>query len=172
MYIQGVPNQVQSTYDRDIREKVGPYLIPVARTVIGVTLGVVLSMIGIALAWSLYIFFGAQSIETWLASLFFGAGLGAGIAAFVAWLHLDRENGWVLIVTAAFVVGAGIAGAWGGYEYGSNQEVKCCAMPTVSPVYYTALGSAVVANAAGIVFATARAFITKKRRTEFHNAAR
>ena len=172
MYFQGVPNRVQSTYDRDIREKVGPYLIPVARTVIGVTLGVVLSMIGIALAWPLYIFFGAQSIETWLASLFFGAGLGAGIAAFVAWLHLDRENGWVLIVTAAFVVGAGIAGAWGGYEYGSNQEVECCAMPTVSPVYYTALGSAVVANAAGIVFATVRAFITKKRRIQFRNAVR
>ena len=172
MYIQGVPNQVQSTYDRDIREKVAPYLIPVARTVIGVTLGVVLSMIGIALAWSLYIFFGAQSIETWLASLFFGALLGAGIAAFVAWLHLDRENGWVLISTAAFVVGAGIAGAWGGYEYGSNQEVKCCAMPTVSPVYYTALGSAVVANAAGIVYATVRAFVNKKRRTQFRNAVR
>ena len=148
------------------------FVLAAATGLIGVTFGVVLSMIGIAIAWSLYIFFGGQSIQTWLASLFFGAGLGAGTSAFVAWLHLDRENGWVLISTAAFVVGAGIAGAWGGYEYGSNQEVKCCAMPTVSPVYYTALGSAVVANAAGIVFATARAFITKKRRTQFHNAAR
>jgi hypothetical protein len=127
-------------------------------------------MIGIALAWSLYIFFGGQSIDTWLASLFLGAGVGAGTAAFVAWLHLDRENGRVLILTALFVVGVGIAGAWGGYQYGSNQEVECCAMPTVSPVYYTALGSSVVANAAGIVFAAARAFITRKRQTQFHNA--
>ena len=148
----------------------GPYLVPVGRTVIGLTLGVVLSMIGIALAWSLYIFFGGQSIDTWLASLFLGAGVGAGTAAFVAWLHLDRENGRVLILTALFVVGVGIAGAWGGYQYGSNQEVECCAMPTVSPVYYTALGSSVVANAAGIVFAAARAFITRKRQTQFHNA--
>ena len=115
MYIQEVPDQVQSQYDRDIIERVGPYLVPVGRTAIGLTLGVVLSMSGIALAWSLYIFFAGQSIETWLASLFFGAGLGAGTAAFVAWLHLDRENGWVLISTAAFVVGAGIAGAGGGY---------------------------------------------------------
>lgn len=163
---------MQYTYDRDIREKVGPYLAPVGRTVAGVVLGVVLSMIGIATAWSFYIFFGSQSIATWLASLFFGAGLGAGIAAFIAWLHLDRETSLVLGLTAFVVIGAGIAGAWGGYEYGSNQEVECCAMPTVSPVYYTALGSAVVANAAGIVFATARAIITKNRRTQFHNAVR
>ena len=161
---------MQSRYDRDLREKVGPYLVPVGRTVIGLTLGVVLSMIGIALAWSLYIFFGGQSIDTWLASLFLGAGFGAGTAAFVAWLHLDRENGRVLVLTALFVVGVGIAGAWGGYQYGSNQEVECCAMPTVSPVYYTALGSSVVANVAGIVFAAARAIITRKRQTQFHNA--
>lgn len=161
---------MQSRYDRDLREKVGPYLVPVGRTVIGLTLGVVLSMIGIALAWSLYIFFGGQSIDTWLASLFLGAGFGAGTAAFVAWLHLDRETGRVLVLTALFVVGVGIAGAWGGYQYGSNQEVECCAMPTVSPVYYTALGSSVVANAAGIVFAAARAIITRKRQTQFHNA--
>ena len=161
---------MQSRYDRDLRERMGPYLVPVGRTVIGLTLGVVLSMIGIALAWSLYIFFGGQSIDTWLASLFLGAGFGAGTAAFVAWLHLDRENSRVLILTALFVVGVGIAGAWGGYQYGSNQEVECCAMPTVSPVYYTALGSSVMANAAGIVFAAARAFITRKRQTQFHNA--
>ncbi len=161
---------MQSRYDRDLRERMGPYLVPVGRTVIGLTLGVVLSMIGIALAWSLYIFFGGQSIDTWLASLFLGAGVGAGTAAFVAWLHLDRENSRVLILTALFVVGVGIAGAWGGYQYGSNQEVECCAMPTVSPVYYTALGSSVAANAAGIVFAAARAFITRKRQTQFHNA--
>ena len=68
------------------------------------------------------------------------------------------------------VIGAGIAGAWGGYEYGSAQEVKCCAMPTVSPVYYTALGSAVVANIAGVAFASARDLLTRKRPTQFHNA--
>ncbi len=161
---------MQYSPDRDIRERVGPYLVPVGRTVAGVVLGVVLSMIGIAIAWSLYIFFGGQSIETWLASLFFGAGLGAGIAAFVAWLHLDRETSLVLALTALFVVGAGIAGAWGGYEYGSVQEVECCAMPTVSPIYYTALGSAVVANIAGLAFAAGRAVLTKKRQTRFPNA--
>ena len=161
---------MQYSHERDIREKVGPYLVPFGRTVTGVVLGVILSMVGIAMAWSLYIFFGGQSIEMWLASLFFGAGLGAGIAAFVAWLHLDRERSLVLALTAVFVVGAGIAGAWGGYEYGSVQEVECCAMPTVSPVYYTALGSAVVANIAGLTFAAGRAFLTRKRQIQLPNA--
>ena len=155
--------------ERDLREKLGPILVPVARTVAGVVLGVILSMTGIAIAWSLFVFFGGRSVETWLASLFFGAGFGAGIAAFAAWLHLDRENSFVLSLTALVVVSAGIIGAWGGYEYGSAQEVECCAMPTVSPVYYTALGSAVIANIAGVAFASARAFLTRKRTNQFHN---
>ena len=148
----------------------GPYLVPVGRTAIGMTLGVVLSMMGIATAWGLFIFFGFRSIDLWLGSLFFGAGLGAGTAAFVAWLHFDRENGLVLALTAVVVVGAGVLGAWGGFEYGSTVEVECCAMPTKSPIYYTALGSTVVANAAGLAFATARAFATRKRQTQFQNA--
>ena len=161
---------MQYSPEKDIREKVGPYLVPVGRTVVGVVLGVILSMVGIAVAWSLYIFFGGQSITTWLGSLFFGAGLGAGISAFVAWLHLDRETSLVLGLTAIVVIGAGIAGAWGGYEYGSVQEIECCAMPTVSPVYYTALGSAVVANIAGLTFAAGRALLTRKRQTQLPNA--
>jgi hypothetical protein len=129
-------------------------------------------MIGITIAWSLFVFFGGSSVEAWLSSLFFGAGLGAGIAAFVAWLHIDRENGLVLGLTALVVIGSGILGAWGGYEYGSAQEVECCAMPTVSPIYYTALGSAVVANVAGVGFALARAFVTRKKTTQYHNLLR
>ena len=163
MYIQGVPKQLQYSPNRDIREKVGPYLIPVVRAAVGVALGVVLSFMGIAIAWGLFIFFGVQSLDVWLWSLYSGAGLGAGTAAFVAWLHIDRETGLVLLATAVVVVGAGIVGAWGGFEYGSNVEIECCAMPTKSPVYYTALGSAAAANIAGLTFAAGRAFLTRKK---------
>ena len=158
-----------SSSEKDLREKLWPYLIPAGRTVAGVVLGVVLSMTGIAIAWSLFVFFGGRSVDTWLASLFFGAGLGAGIAAFVAWLHIDRENSLLLGLTALVVICAGIGGAWGGYQYGSAQEIECCAMPTVSPVYYTALGSAVVANIAGVAFASARALFTRKNPNKFQN---
>ena len=161
---KGIPNQVHSPYDRDLQERIGPYLVLVVRTVIGVLLGVVLSFIGIGTAWALFLFLGFKLIEVWLAFMFFGAGIGAGTAAFAAWLHLDRENNGVLALTAAVVVGAGVVGAWGGFEYGSTIEVECCAMPTKSPIYYAALGSAVLANAAGVVFAAARGFITRKSR--------
>ena len=160
---------MRSTSEKDLREKLWPFLIPAGRTIAGVTLGVILSMTGIAIAWSLFVFFGGRSVDTWLSSLFFGAGLGAGIAAFAAWLHLDRENSLLLGLTALFVICGGIVGAWGGYEYGSAQEIECCAMPTVSPVYYTALGSAVVANIAGVAFASARALFTRKNPNKFQN---
>lgn len=127
----------------------------------GVCLGVVLSMTGIAIAWALFIFFGGQSATTWLWSLFAGAGLGAGTAGFLAWLQLDRENPRILGLTAVVILGAGILGAWVGFEYGATQEIECCAMPTKSPVYYTALGSTAVANAAGVVVALVRAYIDK-----------
>ena len=161
---------MHSSSERDLREKLGQFLIPVGRTVAGVVVGLILSMTGIAIAWSLFVFFGGRSVDTWVSSLFFGAGFGAGIAAFVAWLHLDRETSRVLGLTALVVISAGVAGAWGGYQYGAAQEVECCAMPTVSPVYYTALGSAVVANIAGLAFASGRAFLTRKKHTQFHNA--
>ena len=163
---------MRSSPDRDLIEKLGPFLVPIGRTVAGLVLGVVLSMMGIALAWALFIFSGVQSIEAWLGSLFIGAGIGAGIGGFVAWLHLDRESSLILVLMAAVVVGAGIFGAWGGYEYGSTVEVECCAMPTKSPLYYTALGSAVVANAGGVAFAVARAFLNRKRATQIQNAMR
>ena len=92
---------MQYSFEKDIREKVGPIVVPIGRTVIGVVFGVVLSMLGIGIAWSLFIFFGFESIDVWKGLLYFGAGFGAGTGAFVAWLHLDRESGWVLLLMAA-----------------------------------------------------------------------
>ncbi|CUV05169.1 hypothetical protein MGWOODY_Clf2676 [hydrothermal vent metagenome] len=68
-----------------------------------------------------------------------------------------------MLLMAAVVVGAGVVGSFGGFQYGEAQEVRCCAQPTVSPLYYTALGASVVANVAGVVFAATRAFITKRK---------
>ncbi len=155
--------------DWDIRERLAPVLVPIGRTVLGACLGVVLSMIGIGIAWALFIFFGGQSASTWLGSLFVGAGLGAGTGCFCAWLRIDGDELLALMLTAAIIVGAGILGAWGGYEYGSTQEVECCAMPTKSPIYYTALGSVVIATAAAIGVAASRAYFTRQRQTQIQN---
>ena len=161
---------MQISPDRDIREKLGPYLLPIGRTVAGLVLGIVLSFIGIVVAWGLFIFFGFQSLDLFLGSLFIGAGMGAGVGGFSAWLHLDRENSLILGLTAALLVGAGILGAWGGYEYGSTVKVECCAMPTKSPTYYTAFGATMAANAAGLVVGAVRAYLSKKGQAQIHNA--
>ena len=160
---------MHTTPGEDIRERLAPVLVPIGRTVLGICLGVVLSMIGIGIAWGLFIFFGGQSSSIWLASLYVGAGLGAGTGCFFAWLRIDGDETLTLLLTAAIIAGAGILGAWGGFEYGSTQEVECCAMPTKSPIYYTALGSVVLANAAAIGVAAFRALHTRQRQTQIQN---
>ena len=129
-------------------------------------------MVGIAMAWALFIFFGGQSANIWLGSLFFGAGLGAGTGGFSAWLRLDGDELGPLALTATIIIGAGIIGAWGGFEYGSTVEIECCAMPTKSPIYYTALGSTLVANAAALGVAATRALFTKQRQSQIQNKVR
>ena len=126
-------------------------------------------MIGIGMAWGLFLFFGSQSINIWLGSLYFGAGLGGGIGGFFAWLRVDGDDSLALALTAVIVIGAGILGAWGGFEYGSTVEVECCAMPTKSPVYYTALGSTVGANVAGVAVAVIRSYLAKYRQSQSLN---
>ena len=155
--------------DRDIREKVGPYLVPIGRTAAGIGLGIVLSMLGIALAWGLFLFFGSQSVNIWLGSLYLGAGLGAGIGGFFAWLRVDGDDNWTLVIAAVIITGAGVLGAWAGFEYGSTREIECCAMPTKSPLYYTALGSDALANVAAIGVAAVRAVLARQKQSQIQN---
>ncbi|HAA94552.1 MAG TPA: hypothetical protein DHW65_02020 [Dehalococcoidia bacterium] len=158
---QGVPSKLQITPGEDIRDKLGPFLLPIGRTIVGVCLGLVLSMTGIGVAWALFIFFGFSSANVWLGWLYAGAGLGAGTACFFAWLRLDREEMLVLVCTALAVVGTGIVGAWIGFEYGSTQEIECCAMPTKSPIYYTSIGATAAANIGGVAVAAVRTLTGK-----------
>jgi hypothetical protein len=161
---------LQSQYDRDFREKYGPVLLPIVRLAAGLVSGVILAMVGITIAWSLYIFFGASSINTWLICLYISTGFGTAVASFVAWLHFDQENGWVLLLIFGVALGAGILGTWGGYEYGSALEIECCAEPTKGPAFYGAIGSTLAANASGLGVAIVRAVLKRKRRTQIHNA--
>lgn len=163
---------MQKSPGGDIRDKVSPFLVPVGRIILGACLGVVLSMIGIGVAWGLFLFFGSQSITIWFWSLYFGAGLGAGVGGFFAWLRVDGDESLALALTAAITIGAGILGAWGGLEYGSTVEVECCAMPEKSPVYYTALGATAAANVAGLLIAAARGYRARYRQSQSLNKVR
>jgi hypothetical protein len=104
-------------------------------------------------------------------SLMVGAGLGAGLGGFLAWLRLEGDAFLLLLMAAALVAAAGIGGAWGGYEFGSRQEVECCAMPTVTPVTYTAVGATVAASGAAMVFSLARDLLSRLRHARINNHA-
>jgi hypothetical protein len=137
-------------------DRAQPLLVFGGRTVLGVLLAVVLSMAGIGIAWGLYVFFGASSRTTLLTVFMVGAGVGAGLGGFLAWLRIEGDPGPVLLATVLLALLAGIGGAWGGYEFGGRQEVPCCAKADITPVTYTALGAAVAANGAALMVSAAR----------------
>ena len=131
-------------------------LVLAGRAVVGVLLAAVLGVIGIGIAWAMFVFFGAVSHATLLYLLMSGAGVGAGVGAFVAWLRIDRVPPRPLLLAGALtLVLAGIGGAWGGYQFGADQAVACCVGPAITPITYTALGATAGTSAAGLVMGIA-----------------
>jgi hypothetical protein len=92
-----------------------------------------------------------------------GAGAGAGLGSFLAWLRIDRNTRAGLLLMELLALAAGIGGAWGGDQYGAGQEVECCAMPTNRPMTYAALGAAVAANVTLMVFGLVRDTLGRRR---------
>ncbi len=137
---------------------------PVLRTTMGIGLAFVLGAIGAVVGWGLFLFSGVQSLNVLLWTLMVGAGIGAGLGGFAAWLRLEGDTRPVLLAMALLAVATGIGGAWGGYEFGSRQEVECCAMPEISPVTYTVAGATVVANGVVMAFVLIRGAVNRKRR--------
>ncbi len=135
------------------------------RAALGFFLALVFSIAGIVVAWGLYIFIftGVPAQSVLLAMFTVAAGIGAGMGGFFAWRRLDRETWPLLAGTLVVVLLAGIGGAWGGYGYGANREVECCAQPTVGPLTYTAGGAAVGANAVAMLGAMLRDLRLRRR---------
>ncbi len=132
-------------------------LILGGRVLLGLGLSVVLSMVGLAISWGLFLFSGASSKTTLLIMFMAGAGIGAGIGAYTAWLKLDRHQWSIIALTLLLVVAGGVIGGMGGYQYGANREIECCAEPQTAPFTYTAFGSAIVANAVMYLIAASSA---------------
>ena len=161
--------QLKISSGDSIRDRLGPAVLLAGRIALGSGLALVLAMFSIGVAWAIFMFSGSQSLATWLVALMFSAGLGAGAGSVLAWLRLDRRNTPVRILTVILVVTAGTLGACIGYDYGSNREIECCAMPTVSPVYYTALGGTLGANVAAVTIALVREFVETRGRTRIQD---
>ena len=118
------------------------------RIVLGLGFSLVLSMACLAVAWGLYIFSGSSTRMTWLVMLMAGASIGAGVGAYLGWLKLDRHHWPSILATVLIAIAGGLLGALGGYEYGVNREIECCAKPRTGPFTFAALGSAMAANIA------------------------
>jgi len=137
-------------------DAIRPALIFAGRTGLGVTLAIVFSMVGIGLAWGAFVFSGAISWEVWFSLAVCGAGIGAGLGGFLAWLRIDGDSRSFILVTISVAVLAGVGGAWGGYQYGANQEVACCARPDIGPLTHTAFGATVAANGVALLLGIVR----------------
>jgi len=129
----------------------------VGRIAFGLVLATVLGVVGIGIAWSMFVFWGASSHNTLLLLFFSGAGIGASSGTFLAWFRVDRLPSlrvmtlmWILLSTI------GGTGAWLGYQFGSNQEVECCVGPVLNPIAYMTLGTAISTNVVALLYALIR----------------
>ena len=138
-----------------------------ARGAFGFFLALVLSIAGIVVAWGLYIFTftGVPAQSVFLAVFTIAAGIGAGVGGFFSWRRLDGEPWLLLAGTLVLALLAGIGGAWGGYIYGANRDVECCAQPSVGPLTFMAVGAAIGANGVALLGASLRDLKLRRRKT-------
>jgi hypothetical protein len=99
-----------------------PYLIPFARTVAGLGVGVMLGIVGgwVAITFNHMIEF-PWSLEVHRNIYVVGIGLGGGLGAYLGWMVLNIR--WYLIAgTILLVLAGGTLGAYLGLEYGETAE--------------------------------------------------
>ena len=125
------------------------------RVALGLCLGIVLSMVGLVIAWGLFVFSSSSDRTVFMAMNMVGAGIGASIGVNIAWIRLDRQQRTALVLMFLVCLAGGVIGALLGYQYGANREVDCCAEPRTTPFIYAAFGATIGANA--ILFLTSAA---------------
>ena len=133
------------------------------RAFLGVGLGLVVSIVGLIVAWGLYIFSSSSSRDAFLIVNIVGAGIGAGIGGYIPWIKLDRQQRAETAIVVLLAIAFGIAGGLLGYDYGANREVDCCAEPRTTPFTFTALGAALLAGLAMCLYAAISGTIRQRR---------
>ena len=134
------------------------------RAGLGFLIALALSYVGVWVAWGLYYFFTDTSSKLLRDTMFLaGAAVGAGLGGSLTWLRLDGNSLPALLLIGATGLAGGIAGAWLGYEYALNQEVKCCSDPPVNAFSHAALGAAVAANLGTFLLGVVREIVTYRR---------
>ena len=116
------------------------------RVALGLGLGIVLSMVGLAIAWGLFVFSSSSDRIAFMVMNMVGAGIGATIGVNIAWIRLDRQQRAALLLMVLICLAGGVIGALLGYQYGANREFDCCAEPRTTPFIYAAFGATIGSN--------------------------
>ena len=83
----------------------------------GFGLSALLSVVGLVFVWVLFRFSdGNWSSRVFYLAWYSGAGIGAGLGSFLAWIEPESSRPRLLLAFLSFVL-AGLAGAWAGYWY-------------------------------------------------------
>ena len=117
------------------------------RVLLGLGLSIVLSMVGLVIAWGLFVFSSSSDRIAFMLMNMVGAGVGASVGVSIAWVKLDGQQRGAFVLTLLLCLGGAIAGALLGYQYGANREMDCCAEPRSSPFIYAAFGATIAGNA-------------------------
>ena len=133
-----------------------PVIGYLGRAALGLGLAFVLAIMGEAFSFMTVVFFGLSSWTAWFTLSVAGAGLGAGLGGWLAWLWQKGAGAAFTALLLLLALAAGIIGAWGGYYYGASQVPECCASPDMGPVSYTVLGAMVGSNLAVLLTAALR----------------
>ena len=137
-------------------ERLRPLLVLSARTLFGVLIGGTLGFLGVGMGWGSFVFFGARSGATLLLLFIAGAALGTTIGVFLAWMNLDGNSAVRVIATSALFLLVAVGGSWGGYQYGSVQDVPCCATADVTPITYIVMGAVLATSVVALILNVSR----------------
>ena len=130
------------------------FFIPVARTIAGFCVGVMLGICGGWAAITFNNFIGFPwSLEVHRNIYIVGIGLGAGVGAYLGWVNLSER--WYLVVgTVALVLLGGLVGVYIGYEYGKVVEPSYLGRRYTVDNYlhwFAPLGAIIVATILGLI---------------------
>lgn len=141
-----------------------PSFVLTFRTILGLLLGMTFGFVGVLIGWVSFVFFGATSGTTLLGLFMGGAAIGTAVGVFMAWMTLDGNVASRVIITMGLLVLAAAGGSWGGYQFGSIQEVPCCAKPDVTPITYIVIGSVAVTSVVAFIMNVSRQAMPLLRR--------
>lgn len=134
------------------------------RVLLGLGLGIVMSTVGLAIAWGLFVFSSSGSLNAFMVMNMVGSGIGASIGANIAWVKMDRQRRTTLLFLFLVCAAGGIVGGLLGYQWGANREIDCCAEPRTTPFLYAAIGGTIGANVVMYLATLASSVVRAARR--------